>query len=735
MVWQWSPYIVPLLVAAAVSAALAVYAWQRRPTPGATWFALLMLAVAEWSLTYALELSSSDLSAKVLWVKVEYVGIVTLPVAWLAFALQYTGHDKWLTPRNVILLALAPLAVLLLVWTNESHHLFYAGNGLDVSGTHPVIPPTYGPWFWVHVSYSYLLLTLGLGLIARRLVRAHDLHRGQWIAVLIGLLMPWMADVVSAFVLPLGFGVHLGLDLTPFAFVLTGLSATWGLLHFRLLDIVPIAREMVIERMDSGVIVLDVHNRVVDLNAAAGRIVGSTPSEAVGSPAAEVLSGFQLMGERLGNGAPTDAELWLGEGSQRRSFELRVTLLRDRRDRLVGRLLLLHDVTDRKRAEETLLRRNRELILFNHAGQAFTSTLELNQVLATVLEEVRRVLNVAICSIWLEDPTSGELVCQEASGPKSEMVRGWRLAPGSGVTGWVFRNDRGVIVNDTRVDERHYKGVDERTEWESRSILSVPLRIRERVIGTLDVTATEADRFISADMALIESLAATAAIAIENARLYDQARQDVETKAVLLREVNHRVRNNLSAIVGLLYAQLRHGPAGRRKAYQAGMQDLIARVQGMVTVHQMLSASEWSPLRLSDLVAEVISASLQTLPPEKTISVHVSSAPVRVTPDQASSLAMILGELAANTIKHGLAGRSKGSIETRIELEGDQVMLEYRDDGPGYPEKVCRLERHGVGLYLITRLVNTNLRGTVRFDSDQGTVTTICFPSAGSGAR
>lgn len=733
MAWQWSPYIVPLLVSAAVPAVLAFYAWRRRPAPGATCFALLMLAVAEWSLAYALELGSSDLPAKVLWAKVEYVGIATVPAAWLAFALQYTGREKWLTPRNAILLTLVPLATVVLAWTNESHHLFYAGNRLDVSGAHPVMAPTYGLWFWVHTGYSYLLLALGLFLISYRLARSPDLHRGQRVAVLMGLLLPWTANVVFLLVLRLGFGVHLGLDPTPFAFVLTGLSATWGLFRFRLLDIVPIARELVIESMGTGVIVLDVRDRVVDLNAAAGRIVGWTPSGAMGRPAAQVLSGLQAFSEHSRDATPTDAEVSLGEGSARRSLDLRVTPLRDRRDRLVGRLLLLHDVTDRKRAEETLLLRNRELILFNHAGQAFTSTLELNQVLATVLEEVRRVLNVAICSVWLADPTSGELVCQEASGPKSELVRGWRLAPGRGVTGWVFENDRGVIVQDTRADERHYKGVDERTEWESRSILSVPLRIRERVIGTLDVTATEVDRFTSADMALIESLAATAAIAIENARLYDQARQDAETKAVLLREVNHRVRNNLSAIVGLLYAQLRHGPAGHLEACQAAIQGLIGRVQGMVTVHQMLSASEWSPLRLSDLVTEVIDASLQTLPPEQRVSVDVSPSPVHVTPDQASGLALVIGELATNTVKYGLTGRPKGSIVVRIESEGDQVVLEYRDDGPGYPEEVCRLERHGVGLYLITRLVHTNLRGEVRFDSARGAVTTIRFGSGGRG--
>ena len=112
------------------------------------------------------------------------------------------------------------------------------------------------------------------------------------------------------------------------------------------------------------------------------------------------------------------------------------------------------------------------------------------------------------------------------------------------------------------------------------------------MIGTLQVMDTQVDRFSPADLTIIEPLAAAAAIAIENARLYEQAQRDAETKSILLREVNHRVTNNLTAIIGLLYTEQRHSPTEVRTAYQSILKDLIGRVQSLATVHSLLSRSE-----------------------------------------------------------------------------------------------------------------------------------------------
>lgn len=165
MEWEYAIYTVPLLLAAVGSAVLATSLWRRRRAPGATAAIVLMLAMLQWSLFYLLELGSSGLRAQLLWLKLEYPGIVTAPVAWMSFALGYTGHKKWLTRRNLALLAIIPAITLGLVWTNEWHHLYYADVSLSRSGPFEVLALTFGPWYWVHVAYSYLLILVGTGLL------------------------------------------------------------------------------------------------------------------------------------------------------------------------------------------------------------------------------------------------------------------------------------------------------------------------------------------------------------------------------------------------------------------------------------------------------------------------------------------------------------------------------------------------------------------------------------------
>jgi len=198
-------------------------------------------------------------------------------------------------------------------------------------------------------------------------------------------------------------------------------------------------------------------------------------------------------------------------------------------------------IVERKKAEEALRQRTFELELLSRIGQTLTSTLDLDQVLVTVLEEVRRLLGVVASSVWLIDPATGELVCRQATGSRSEIVLGWRLAPGEGLVGQVARNGKSLVVPDTWADERHFEDVDRETGLALRSILSVPLRVKQGVIGVLQVADAETDRFKATDLRLVEPLAATAAIAIEHARLYEQAQQEITERKRAEQALRHRV--------------------------------------------------------------------------------------------------------------------------------------------------------------------------------------------------
>lgn len=184
---------------------------------------------------------------------------------------------------------------------------------------------------------------------------------------------------------------------------------------------------------------------------------------------------------------------------------------------------IARNITERKRAEETLQRRNRGLAALNQASHAISSFLDLDQILVTLLEEVRRVMDVVAASVWLLDPETSDLVCRQATGPQNDIVQGWRLMPGEGLAGWTAQSGESLIVPDVHADERHFKRVDRATGLNLRSLLSVPLRVKKEVVGVLQVVDEAVGRFDEADLELLEPLAAAAAVAIDNARLYEEA--------------------------------------------------------------------------------------------------------------------------------------------------------------------------------------------------------------------
>jgi two-component sensor histidine kinase/HAMP domain-containing protein len=359
--------------------------------------------------------------------------------------------------------------------------------------------------------------------------------------------------------------------------------------------------------------------------------------------------------------------------------------------------------------------RTDELTLLNRAGETLISTLDQDQVLNIVLEELRRLLNVVACSVWLVDEETDELVCRQSSGPQSGGVYGWRLAKGAGVAGWVVENGRSLLLDDAQEDPRHHIELDHSMNITTRALLTIPLHVRGRVIGAIQAMDNEPSRFNVSDQAVMESLAATSAFAIENAQLYSQARDDAAARATLLREVNHRVKNNLSAIIGLLYAERRHADLKDRPIYQEIMQDLISRVQGLATVHNLLSISQWEPISLTELANQIIHAALRATPLNNRLTATISPSPVHVTPDQANYLALVINELTTNSVKYALPEKGEGRIIVHIVRVENMVTLNYSDDGPGYPDDVLRAEapRYNAGLHLLKNIVAHSLGGNL----------------------
>ena len=347
MQFQYTPYILPLVVSSIIAGFVAVYVWQRRATAnGAVPLVLLALACGEWSLGYALEIAGADLPTKIFWGKSQYIGIVTVPLSWVIFAYIHSTPSAWVTRRNVTLLSIVPCITLFLAFTNELHGLIWKDVRIHTVGTFSALAVTHGFWFWIYWIYSNILLLVGTIFVLRSFNRAKGLFRRQKILLLIAVLTPWFGNVLYVS----GLSPIPNLDITPFAFTISVVVFA----SFKLANLAPVARDLVVEKMPDGMIVLDVQGNIVDINPALQNALGVSASQVIGQRSKDLFNAWPSLVERYENILEAQDEIVLGEGESQRWIELRLAPLVDSRDRLLGRVVTARDVTKRKRTEEAL---------------------------------------------------------------------------------------------------------------------------------------------------------------------------------------------------------------------------------------------------------------------------------------------------------------------------------------------------------------------------------------------
>jgi hypothetical protein len=233
----------------------------------------MMAGETAWALGVGLELVFADLPTKTLCLDLTIVGKVIVPVGLLVFALRYTGLQAWVTRHTVALACALPTATVLLHWTNPWHHLFWKRLSVAPGDGYLRAVGVYGPWFREHAAYCYALMALSILLLARSVPQMTGVYRRQVALILFGATAPWAVNAVYL----AGLSPYPNLDLTAAVFCLTGLAIVPGLLRYRILDLIPVARDAVVQGMREAVLVLDPPGRIVDLNLAAQRLLGRPP--------------------------------------------------------------------------------------------------------------------------------------------------------------------------------------------------------------------------------------------------------------------------------------------------------------------------------------------------------------------------------------------------------------------------------------------------------------------------
>ncbi len=382
----YSLYLSSLIISTILLSTLAFIFWRRRSMRGAIHAAWLMLSAAVYAFGTVLQIVNTNFNGQIVAEGIQYLGVVFVPVAWFTFSISYTGRDSWFSKKILLLLLIIPFTTIILAWTNGHHELIWYNRHLETSGPFVIIEKGYGPWFWVNAFSSYVLVFAGILTIIRRLFRRPRLYRQQSIALVISALVPVIWNVFYVFNLVPIYRI----DLTPSAFTVSGLAMMWGLFRSRLLDIVPIAYEHIIEVLNQGIFILDTQGRIIDMNTAAEKILDYPMSKAIGQNANTTLNNHPDLINILNDGyTATPSEIATRKDVKENYYLVDVAMLNDRRGNPIGKMVSLIDNTEFRQVEakrRELEARNQMMSRLSTVGEMAAGIAhEVSNPLATVL--------------------------------------------------------------------------------------------------------------------------------------------------------------------------------------------------------------------------------------------------------------------------------------------------------------------------------------------------------------
>lgn len=478
---------------------IGLYAYRRYRLQARIPFAQMMVSMAFWSASYGLELAAQNITEKIWLAKVEYLGIVSLPVFWLRFVFTFLGHSNLPSRHTYRLLWGVPILTLLLVWTNELHGMVWSRYTLGEAPFFLLILE-HGEYFWIHTLYSYGAILGGMIILLTAAIQMAGIHRAQALMLFFGILVPILANISY-----LGQTIPIkGLDLTPFFFLVTSVTILLALQRYHLLEVVPLPFGDVVEGLNEAVIVVNYNQGLVYMNPAAEQLTGKAYRLYLGKPLSEVCRFASVLKDKLPARTKEILEVPLDvENSSPHTFEVTLQPLDAGAQQSGSTLILLRDITDAHQASLSIERQNAILQALSQASIELMHSSNWENVLPAVLEQIGQAADVSRVYLFenVVPETENKLyVCQRfewcashASPQIDNPVLQKFAIVESGFARWVdLLSKRQLVVGNVADFPKEEQEV--LASQEIYSILVVPIFVEERWWGFIGFDECRSER-------------------------------------------------------------------------------------------------------------------------------------------------------------------------------------------------------------------------------------------------
>ncbi len=551
-------YTLSLFAGAIMAGAVAAIAWKRAVTSVGRSLAILMGSVFVWSLAAALEATAADMATKLLLSKIEYIGIATVPLLMFLFATRFLQSGRKLATALATILWVIPVITVVLAFTNERHHLIWTGFSPALNPSGHLLLYDHGTFFWIHAGYSYLLLIATTVFLLLAYFRFKGIYRKQALSLLLAFPLPW---ITNAFYLAGLARSENGYDFTPVGFAFSGLFLLWAMFRLQLVDLVPVARERVIESLGESLLILDESGRLAATNPSARRLIAEAggPAEDVpeaqllGKSAAELFPAWPEMAASLCTPTGSEREFPLVKDGPPRYFDLHLSPLLGHGTLVTGWVAVLYDITRIKNAETAAIEARNVAETLREAGLTLSSKLDFRQISTVILDLLKRVIPYDIGAFLTVEGTELKLAAIKRPADHLNLVGESYPVAGSRLCNMVVQSKRPLISAVTGPDDIL---LPLRRDWDVQSFMGVPVVFRDRVTGLIALYNSGSRTFAEEDAQVADLFASQVAIALDNSR-----RVELMEKQAITDELTGLYNRRAFALMG-------EKEVGRARRYQ-----------------------------------------------------------------------------------------------------------------------------------------------------------------------